>query len=70
MTPADIIKLAAEHGLAIDMTTPVFEALDIVFKLGAIVEREECAKVCEALADDFTPDAYRCVAAIRARGTS
>lgn len=49
MTPADIIKLAREHGLAIDITTPVSEGLDIVFKLGRIVENKECEKVCNDL---------------------
>jgi hypothetical protein len=65
MTPADIIKLAAEHGLAIDMTTPVFEALDIVFKLGRIVENKACADACEECGYDAT--GFSCAELIRMR---
>ncbi len=55
----------------------VFMLFSLAFAAGAKVEREECAKVCEQLAEveimpGFTAstrtDQFECAAAIRARG--
>ncbi len=45
------------------------KALEVARKAAAIVEREECAKVCDRIwKDDWQPVVGVCAAKIRARG--
>jgi hypothetical protein len=67
---SDIIRMARESGII--QPEIVFTHLERFAALVAAVEREACAKVCEArvMGDNNREDeeAKRCAAAIRARG--
>ena len=74
MTTDDIIKLAKKVGLCIDKE---LQPELIVFSyLVAAAEREECAKVCDAVQQQnenngaFMWEAKNCATAIRARGNT
>ena len=68
MNRDDIIRIAKEAGFA---RTKMHKALEKFAELIAAEEREECAKMCESLNEDFD-HAYvsACVDVIRARGLS
>jgi hypothetical protein len=71
MTQDDIIRMAQEAGFAEWHGTDDVRFVLVIerfFQLVAAHEREECAKVCEELADQFHAHAADCAAAIRARG--
>jgi hypothetical protein len=73
MTKEDIIRMAREAREQVVKTLPprTFD-LDLFHErfaaLVAAAEREQCAKVCEELAERFHAHAADCAAAIRARG--
>ena len=73
MSDMNIIKLAQECqliGMRPHLDGIYQEALEKFAELVAAQEREECAKVCDAL--QYHVDAYgaTCAEAIRARGTT
>jgi len=78
MTRDDIIRMAHEAGLhlATDVKWMPIIGLEyaekfaaIAYAAGAAAEREECAKVCDALGDEYADaNPADCAAAIRARG--
>jgi len=78
MTKDDIIRMAHEAGLhlATDVKWMPIIGLEyaekfaaIAYAAGAAAEREECAKVCDALGDEYADaNPAECAEAIRARG--
>ena len=78
MTRDDIIRMAHEAGLhlATDVKWMPIIGLEyaekfaaIAYAAGAAAEREECAKVCDALGDEYADaNPAECAEAIRARG--
>lgn len=74
MTRDDIIRMAHEAGLhlATDVKWMPIIGLEYAEKFAALVaeaEREECAKVCDALGDEYADaNPAECAEAIRARG--
>jgi phosphoserine phosphatase len=65
MTQDEIICMAREADL--DVYDPPIDLLQRFAKLVAQHEREQCAKVCEAM-NKYMDDGEECAAAIRARG--
>jgi hypothetical protein len=76
MTHDDIIRLAQEAKLPYEYDTGRVLHLKELERFAALVasaERETCAQVCEAIAEEYasdprSPDPNYCAAAIRARG--
>tara|TARA_R110000822_G_scaffold9644_2_gene37250 strand:+ start:140 stop:364 length:225 start_codon:yes stop_codon:yes gene_type:complete len=74
MTKDDILRMGREAGMHDPMI--FLGAYDRFAKLVAAVEREECAKVCEAVQQKnedngaWMWEAKNCAAAIRARGNT
>lgn len=73
MTPDEIMQLAKDAGLRIDVRGTYFFVgfgeLSDLLDSAITKEREACAKVCEDLyAEDETVSVGECVNAIRARG--
>jgi hypothetical protein len=71
MTRDDIINLARQHGKPVQEQNAEVEYLFTLEGVNALLaaEREACNKaVYEAWDESGSPDAWRCVKAIRARG--
>jgi hypothetical protein len=75
MTRDDIIRLAREAGFS-ERAVGLSEMPAHLERFAALVaakERENCAQVCESIAEEYafetrSPDPIYCAAAIRARG--
>jgi hypothetical protein len=76
MTRDDIIRMAQEAKLSNEIGAfgyPYLPELERFAILVAAKERENCAQVCESIAEEYafetrSPDPIYCAAAIRARG--